>query len=155
MKSIFRALNGFDNPRTAVYDVFAADSRAVMMDAAVRHYTRQYGIKSWWLDCDEPCGAYSAQEHTWYNHGRWPAEAVGAAYPGYLDLAVHEAMWAEGVGGSSVTLGRAFWAGSQRWGGGLWSGDIHSHWAVFSQQFTAGLNAAMSGVVYWATGVAE
>jgi alpha-glucosidase (family GH31 glycosyl hydrolase) len=42
-------------------------------------------------------------------------------------------------------LGRATWAGSQRWGGALWSGDIHSHWAVLSQQFTAGLNAAMSG----------
>ena len=45
------------------------------------------------------------------------------------------------------------WAGSQRWGGALWSGDIHSHWAVYSQQFTAGLNAAMSGVVYWATDI--
>jgi alpha-glucosidase (family GH31 glycosyl hydrolase) len=42
-----------------VYDVFAADSRKVMMDAAVRHYTKQYGIKSWWLDCDEPCGEWS------------------------------------------------------------------------------------------------
>ena len=41
------AIDGFDNPKTAVYDVFAADSRKFMMDAAVRHYTRQYGIKSW------------------------------------------------------------------------------------------------------------
>ena len=74
-----------------------------------------------------------------------PAEAVGAAYPGYLDQAVWEAMEREGKQNDFVMLGRASWAGSQRWGGGLWSGDVHSHWAVLSQQFTAGLNAAMSG----------
>jgi hypothetical protein len=54
-------------------------------------------------------------------------------------------MQREGVEDDFVMLGRATWAGSQRWGGALWSGDIHSHWAVLSQQFTAGLNAAMSG----------
>ena len=60
-------------------------------------------------------------------------------------------MQRENVQDDFVMLGRATWAGSQRWGGALWSGDIHSHWAVLSQQFTAGLNAAMSGVVYCET----
>ena len=90
-------------------------------------------------------GEFTAQEQTYYNHGKWPAEAVGAAYSSYLDQAVYEAMQREGLEDDFVMLGRATWAGSQRWGGALWSGDIHSHWAVLSQQFTAGLNAAMSG----------
>ena len=58
------AVNGFDNPKTAVYDVFSADGRKFMMDAVVKHYTNEYGIKSWWLDCDEPCGEYQARKYS-------------------------------------------------------------------------------------------
>ena len=56
------------------------------------------------------------------------------------DAAAARAPWhieVEGVQDNFVMLGRATWAGSQRYGGALWSGDIHSHWAVLSQQFTA------------------
>ena len=49
----------------------------------------------------------------WYNHGKWPAEAVGAAYAGYLDQAVFEGMRRENVENDSVMLGRATWAGAQ------------------------------------------
>ena len=38
-------------------------------------------------------------------------------------------------------------------GGALWSGDVKSLWEVMSIQFTAGLNAAMSGVIYWTTDI--
>ena len=50
-------------------------------------------------------------------------------------------------------LGRAAWAGSQRYGGGVWSGDTKSTWEDFNQQFRAGLNMVMSGIVYWTTDI--
>lgn len=72
-----------------------------------------------------------------------PAAFVGAAFPQMLDLAVHEGM----AGSDPVMLGRAAWAGSQRYGGGVWSGDTRSTWQDFNQQFRAGLNMVMSGIV--------
>jgi len=42
--------------------------------------------------------------------------------------------------------------GSQRYGGGVWSGDTKSTWEDFNQQFRAGLNMVLSGITYWTTG---
>ena len=48
----------------------------------------------------------------------------------------------------NVMLGRAAWAGSQKYGGGVWSGDTKSTWQDLNQQFRAGLNMVMSGIPY-------
>ena len=50
----------------------------------------------------------------------------------------------------NVMLGRSAWAGSQRFGGAVWSGDTHSDFADLNQQFRAGLNLVMSGIPYCA-----
>ena len=64
-----------------------------------------------------------------------------------LDLAVYDGEGAPGKAyvNDNVMLGRAAWAGSQRYGGGVWSGDTQSTWQDFNQQFRAGLNMVMSG----------
>lgn len=46
-------------------------------------------------------------------------------------------------------LARSAWAGSQRYGAAVWSGDTQSTWDDFNQQFRAGLNMMMSGTTYW------
>jgi hypothetical protein len=46
-------------------------------------------------------------------------------------------------------LARASWAGSQRFGAAVWSGDTSSTWEDLNQQFKAGLNMMMSGTTYW------
>lgn len=50
-------------------------------------------------------------------------------------------------------LGRSGWAGSQRYGGAVWSGDTQSTWEDFNQQFRAGLNMVMTGIPYWTTDI--
>ena len=94
-------------------------------------YVDQYGLHHWWLDCDEPCGGTNNGSYAtdWlYNDGKWPSAFVGAAYPQMLDRAVWEGMGAPGKAyeHDNVMLGRAAWAGSQRYGGGVWSGDTKS-----------------------------
>ena len=121
-------------------------------------YVEQYGLHHWWLDCDEPCGGTNNGSYAtdWlYNDGRWPAAFVGAAYPQMLDLMIHEGMGAPGkeYEHDNVMLGRSGWAGSQRFGGAVWSGDTKSTWADFNQQFRAGLNMVMSGIPYWTTDI--
>jgi alpha-D-xyloside xylohydrolase len=44
-------------------------------------------------------------------------------------------------------------AGSQKFGGAVWSGDTHSDFRDLGQQFRAGLNMVMSGIPYWTTDI--
>jgi alpha-D-xyloside xylohydrolase len=44
---------------------------------------------------------------------------------------------------------RSAWAGSQRYGAAVWSGDIMSTFSSLRTQVKAGLNMAMSGIPWW------
>ena len=107
----------------------------------VEGYTKPYGIKHFWLDCDEPC--QSNPVATWAG---MPAPAVGAAYPDMLARATRNAMNTRNNNGS-VMLGRSAWLGSQKHGTAVWSGDTNSSWPALQQQVRAGLNMALSGIV--------
>jgi alpha-D-xyloside xylohydrolase len=46
-------------------------------------------------------------------------------------------------------LTRSAFAGSQRYGAAIWSGDIGSTWRDMKMQIAAGINFSMSGLPYW------
>jgi alpha-D-xyloside xylohydrolase len=48
-----------------------------------------------------------------------------------------------------LSLTRSAWAGSQRYGVALWSGDIEPTFAALATAVPAGLNVAMSGLPWW------
>ncbi len=50
-------------------------------------------------------------------------------------------------------LSRSAFAGTQRFGAVVWSGDINANWSVLVQQIPAGLNYAASGMPYWTTDI--
>jgi alpha-D-xyloside xylohydrolase len=52
-----------------------------------------------------------------------------------------------------VSLIRSAWAGSQRWGAALWSGDIPATFESLAAQVRAGLNVALSGIPWWTTDI--
>ena len=52
-----------------------------------------------------------------------------------------------------VSLVRSAWAGSQRYGAALWSGDIPADFATLRAQVRAGLNVAISGLPWWTTDI--
>lgn len=52
-----------------------------------------------------------------------------------------------------VNLVRCAWAGSQRYGALVWSGDIASSWSTFRDQLSAGLNMGLSGLPWWTTDI--
>jgi alpha-D-xyloside xylohydrolase len=66
---------------------------------------------------------------------------------------VYEGTTADNPTLDNVYLGRSAWAGSQRFGASVWSGDTSSNWENFNQQFRAGLNFVMSGIPYWTTDI--
>ena len=52
-----------------------------------------------------------------------------------------------------VMLTRSAWAGMQRWGAALWSGDTSSHFASLKVSVQAGLNTQLSGIAWWTTDI--
>ena len=52
-----------------------------------------------------------------------------------------------------VSLVRCAWAGSQRYGALVWSGDIASTWESFRRQICAGMNMGMAGIPWWTTDI--
>jgi alpha-D-xyloside xylohydrolase len=52
-----------------------------------------------------------------------------------------------------INLVRCAWAGSQRYGALVWSGDIASSFEVLSLQVRAGLNMAIAGIPWWTTDI--
>ena len=52
-----------------------------------------------------------------------------------------------------VNLLRCAWAGSQKYGALVWSGDIHSTFESLQNQFAAGLNMGLSGITWWTTDI--
>jgi alpha-D-xyloside xylohydrolase len=52
-----------------------------------------------------------------------------------------------------LNLLRCAWAGSQRYGALVWSGDIHSSFKSLRNQLAAGLNMGIAGIPWWTTDI--
>ena len=52
-----------------------------------------------------------------------------------------------------MILSRSAWAGSQRYGAAVWSGDIQSTWEALQGQLSAGLGMMVSGIPWWTSDI--
>ncbi len=131
------------------YDAFNPEARAFHWDIVKRNYLG-HGIRHFWLDACEPemRPAHPENVRTALGNG---AEML-CAYP-----LLHEGAYREGLAqagaGDGVLLCRSAWAGSQRHGVILWSGDVWSDWDWFRAQIPAGLHAGMAGLGWWTTDI--
>lgn len=129
----------------AYLDPTHPEARAFLWDRLKRNYY-DYGIKIFWLDCDEP-----ELKHFDYHNLRYylgDGDEVTSLYPNMSAKAVADGM--KSIGETDyMTLSRAGWAGIQRYGAAVWSGDIGATFEVLKKQIVAGLNVAMSGVPWW------
>jgi len=116
----------------------------------VRQNYHRYGIKVWWLDAIEPEMLVYDHDNVRYHAGN--GVEVGCLYPMFQQQALFEGMKAAGEK-EIISLGRAGFAGSQRYGAAIWSGDIHSTWEDLQQQVRAGLNIGLSGIPWWTTDI--
>ena len=55
--------------------------------------------------------------------------------------------------GSVVNLLRCAWAGSQKYGNVVWSGDVPSTFEAFADQIQCGLNMGLAGIPWWTTDI--
>ena len=131
------------------YDATNPEARRFIWEQ-VREGYYQHGIKVFWLDACEPEIKPRHFENLRYHLGN--GLAVTNIYPLLSAQAFYEGMQSEGET-EIVNLCRSAWAGSQRYGAALWSGDVQSNFEEFRAQIPAGLNAALSGIPWWTTDI--
>ncbi|KAI5468126.1 glycosyl hydrolases family 31-domain-containing protein [Mariannaea sp. PMI_226] len=108
------------------------------------------GIKTFWLDEAEP--EYTVYDFDNYRYFLGPNLAIGNIYPVEYAKAFYEGQEKEGQT-NIVNLLRCAWAGSQKYGALVWSGDIASSWGSFRNQLAAGLNMGIAGLPWWTTDI--
>lgn len=134
----------------AFYDATNPAAREFVWSRVRDNYMLRYGIGAWWLDACEPEIRPGFPANLRYHAG--PGLEVGNLYPREHAQAFYDGMLSEGRS-DVVSLVRSAWAGSQRAGAALWSGDISADFASLRAQVPAGLNVALSGMPWWTTDI--
>lgn len=134
---------------TIHYDATNPKARDYVWNKAKKNYY-DMGIKVFWLDEAEP--EYTAYDFDNYRYHRGTNLQIGNTYP--LDYArtFYEGMEKEGQT-NIVNLLRCAWAGSQKYGALVWSGDIASSFESMRNQLAAGLNMGLAGIPWWTTDI--
>jgi alpha-D-xyloside xylohydrolase len=138
------------------YDAFSPAARAMYWKQLDEQIFSK-GTDAWWLDATEP---------DWVDDQRpedlalrmnptamGPGLRVMNAYPLMACRAVWEGQRAAAPDERVTILTRSAWAGSQRYGAAVWSGDITARWGVLKAQIAAGLSYSLSGMPWWATDI--
>ena len=103
------------------------------------------GIDAWWQDATEPENDDLVGRKV--NKGQWAGEQVRNVYPLLVNKTVYEGLVAAGK--KPMILTRCGFAGIQRYGSALWSGDVGNDWETFRRQITAGLGMQAAGIPWW------
>ena len=134
---------------TIHFDPTNPEARKYVWDKVKQNYY-DYGIKIFWLDVAEP--EYTYYDFDLYRYHLGPGVQVGNIYPAVYAKTFYDGMRAEGQE-QVVNLVRCAWAGSQRYGALVWSGDIHSSFESLRHQLAAGLNMGIAGISWWTTDI--
>ena len=129
-------------------DPFNPETRAYVWEKCREHYY-DLGIDGFWLDNSEPdLTKYDFDNFRYY---AGPAMRCSNIYPQMYSRTFDDPMRALGV--QPVNLLRSGWAGSQKYGNVLWSGDVPSTWESMRDQLQAGLNIGLAGIPWWNTDI--
>lgn len=108
------------------------------------------GVDLFWLDEAEP--EFTIYDYDNYRYHEGSSLQVGNKYPVGYSKAVFDGMTASGEK-NVINLVRSAWAGSQRYGALVWSGDIDSSFQALRNQLSIGLNMGIAGIPWWTTDI--
>lgn len=129
-------------------DPFNPETRKYVWEVCKKNYY-DIGIDAFWLDNSEP--DYGVYDFENYRYCEGPALAVSNLYPQMYSRVFYDEMSKENK--LVVNLLRCAWAGSQKYGNVVWSGDVPSTFEAFEDQLQCGLNMGLAGISWWTTDV--
>ena len=134
---------------TIHYDATNPEAGKYLWNKVRENYYNK-GIKIFWLDEAEP--EYSVYDFDNYRYYLGTDLEIGNIYPVEYARTFYEGMKKEGQE-NIVNLLRCAWAGSQKYGALVWSGDIASSFSSMRNQIAAGLNMGIAGIPWWTTDI--
>lgn len=134
---------------TIHYDATNPKARKYVWEKVKNNYYNK-GIKVFWLDEAEP--EYTVYDFDNYRYYLGTDLEIGNIYPVDYARTFYEGMKSEGQE-NIVNLIRCAWAGSQKYGTLVWSGDIESSFSSMKNQLAAGLNMGIAGIPWWTTDI--
>ena len=130
-------------------DVTNPATRAAVWELCRANYY-EHGARVFWLDEAEP--EYGVYDLDNYRYFAGPGQQVANIYPQHFAKAFYDGMTAAGQD-QVVNLLRCAWAGSQRYGALVWSGDIGSTWQDLRRQVVAGVHMGAAGIPWFTTDI--
>ena len=134
---------------TLHFDATNPEAREYVWQKAKQNYYDK-GVKVFWLDEAEP--EYTVYDFENYRYHLGPNVQIGNIYPVMYAKTFFDGMKNEGQE-NIINLIRCAWAGAQRYGALVWSGDIKSSFASMKNQLAAGLNMGLAGIPWWTTDI--
>ncbi|MBQ2099849.1 MAG: glycoside hydrolase family 31 protein [Lachnospiraceae bacterium] len=125
-------------------DVLNPETRAFVWNKVKENYYK-YGIKTFWLDEAEPEVHPQQPSHLKYHLGN--GAQVAQLYPYYYAKTFYDGLTAEGE--APISLTRAAYPGSQKFGAIVWNGDIPSTFEALKMSIKSGLSMGMCGIPWW------
>ncbi|MGB9147004.1 MAG: TIM-barrel domain-containing protein [Acidobacteriaceae bacterium] len=146
---------GYIIPDTDVYDATNPAARDYYWDHLMGIKFAE-GWDGFWLDSSEPeiwngfSDAALNDKHLYIGNGArytnvFPLMHTGGVYNHWRAATDRKRVF---------ILTRSAFAGQQRYGTTVWSGDVLGTWISFRRQIPAGLNFELSGMPYWTTDIA-
>lgn len=126
-----------------VYDAYHPEAR----DIYWKHLSRLHNMKldGWWMDSTEPDHLDFKPEDMDTKTYLGSFRKVRSAYPLLTVGGVYDHQRAVSSDKRVFILTRSGFAGQQRYGCNVWSGDVVSTWETLRNQIPAGLNFSLTG----------
>lgn len=126
-----------------VYDAFSQEARDIYWQNLKTLY--DYDVDAWWMDSTDP-DFFNPRESD-YDHqvtgGTW--RSLRNAFPLMTVGGVYDAQRKVSDSKRVFIMTRSAFAGQQRYGSNMWSGDVASSWDMLRKQLPAGLSFSMTG----------
>jgi alpha-D-xyloside xylohydrolase len=135
-------------PHVKVYDAFDPEARDIYWKYLNKNIF-SLGMDGWWLDATEPDQLTPFDTDDDNETALGSLRRVRNAYPLLTTGGVYEHQRQTTEAKRVFILTRSAFAGQQRNGTMMWSGDVDSRWDVLAKQVPAALSLSLAGLPYW------
>jgi alpha-D-xyloside xylohydrolase len=134
------------------YDPYAPEGRTIFW-RQVEDRLARLGVDAWWADASEPDMhsniSIADRIDTMGPTAMGPAAQFFNSYPLMHARSFFDGWTAFKPDVRPFILTRSGFAGLQRYGAAIWSGDVASRWYDLKAQISAGVNVSISGLPNW------
>lgn len=147
LKSAGMILGNTNQSHNNWYDAWSVDAQKI--DYSICNQSHfSIGVESLWLDATEPEGLVNLNQETHLGSGNLLMNSYSLETTSGIAAGLRRD-YPEAQGARVFSLTRSSFAGQQRTGAALWTGDTAGTWDMLRRQVASSINYPLSGIPYW------